>query len=91
MLDLQFGRTEWIKNTLNPSFTKTFQMDYRFEEVQYLRFSVYDIDNSTSGLEDDDFLGLIECTLGEVCGCGCTACGRGFVGRTQTLEYNVGR
>ncbi len=41
-------------------------MDYRFEEVQNLKFSVYDIDNDTVGLDDDDFLGAIECTLAEV-------------------------
>jgi hypothetical protein len=69
LLLMQYGRTEWIKNNLNPSFTKTFQIDYRFEEVQQLRFSVFDIDNSTSSLDDDDFLGSIECTLGAVCGC----------------------
>jgi len=27
---------------------------------------VYDIDNATSTLDDDDFLGQMECTLGEV-------------------------
>ena len=45
-------------------------MDYRFEEVQPLRFAIYDIDNATSSLDDDDFLGAMECTLGEVCGLG---------------------
>lgn len=28
-----------IRDNLNPKFVKTFQMDYRFEEVQPLRFS----------------------------------------------------
>jgi len=28
---------------------------------------VYDIDNKTPQVSDDDFLGQIECTLGEVC------------------------
>lgn len=33
------------------------------------RFSVYDIDNLTPTLDDDDFLGMMECTLAEVvCG-----------------------
>ena len=41
-------------------------MDYRFEEVQKLKFSVYDVDNESPTLDDDDFLGSIECTLGEV-------------------------
>ena len=30
------------------------------------RFSVYDLDNETATLGDDDFLGQLECTLGEV-------------------------
>ena len=55
-----------IKNTLNPEFAKVIMMDYRFEEVQKLKFSVFDIDNETADLGDDDFLGSLECTLGEV-------------------------
>ena len=42
-------------------------MDYYFEMVQKLKFSVYDIDNETSALGDDDFLGDMECNLGQVC------------------------
>ena len=30
------------------------------------RLSVYDLDNETATLADDDFLGQLECTLGEV-------------------------
>ena len=62
----QCGRTEWIKNSLNPEFSKAIEMDYRFEEVQNLKFRVYDIDNLTDTLDDDDFLGHMECNLGEV-------------------------
>ena len=29
-------------------------------------FKVYDLDNDTPQVSDDDFLGQIECTLGEV-------------------------
>ena len=42
------------------------EVDYRFEEIQKLKFMVYDIDNATSSLDDDDFLGCLYCTLGEV-------------------------
>lgn len=41
-------------------------MEYRFEEMQPLRFMVYDVDNESPSLEDDDFLGKIEVTLGGV-------------------------
>lgn len=62
----QFGRTEMILNCLNPKFSKKFVLDYYFEMVQRLKFCVYDIDNDTYDLGDDDFLGEIECTLGQV-------------------------
>ncbi|XP_067341776.1 copine-3-like isoform X2 [Channa argus] len=62
----EFGRTEMILNCLNPKFAKKFFIDYYFEIVQRLKFCVYDIDNDTYDLSDDDFLGEIECTLGQI-------------------------
>lgn len=62
----QFDRTEMILNCLNPRFSKKFVIDYYFEVVQKLKFCVYDIDNNTYDLSDDDFLGELECTLGQV-------------------------
>lgn len=47
-------------------FSRAFELDYYFEEVQQLKFAVYDMDNTTPQVSDDDFLGKIECTLGEV-------------------------
>ncbi|XP_062235201.1 copine-3-like isoform X2 [Platichthys flesus] len=55
-----------ILNCLNPKFAKKFVIDYYFEMVQKLKFCVYDIDNSTYDLSDDDFLGELECTLGQI-------------------------
>ena len=66
IFDMQFGRTENMKNSLNPHFATNFDVDYYFEEVQNLRFALYDIDNKTPSLNDDDFLGAMECTLGQV-------------------------
>ena len=63
----QVGRTECINNCLNPQFSRPFELDYFFAEVQHLCFKVYDLDNDTTKVSDDDFLGQIECTLGEVC------------------------
>lgn len=63
---VQVDRTERIKNCLSPRFSKTFVIDYYFEVVQKLKFGVYDIDNKTVELSDDDFLGECECTLGQV-------------------------
>ncbi|KAM3593072.1 uncharacterized protein V6R79_005576 [Siganus canaliculatus] len=62
----EYGRTEMILNCLNPKFAKKFVLDYYFEMVQNLKFCVYDIDNDTHNLDDDDFLGEIECTLGQI-------------------------
>ncbi len=53
-------------NNLNPTFTKPIDVDYHFEKVQKLQFSVFDIDNETSSLDDDDFLGQMDCNLGQV-------------------------
>lgn len=53
-------------NCLNPKFSKTFIIDYYFEMVQKLRFEIYDIDSEGCSLQDADFLGELECTLGQV-------------------------
>ncbi|GAB1603194.1 copine-3-like isoform X2 [Argonauta hians] len=63
---LEFGRTEIVKNCLNPVFGTSIQMKYYFEEVQKIKVAVYDIDNATHSLDDDDFLGQMECTLGQI-------------------------
>ena len=62
----QVGRTENVKNCLDPRFSRAFVMDYYFEEVQKLLICVYDLDNNTPQLTDDDFLGQTETTLGQV-------------------------
>uniref|UniRef100_A0A7N6ADU3 C2 domain-containing protein n=1 Tax=Anabas testudineus TaxID=64144 RepID=A0A7N6ADU3_ANATE len=62
----EIGRTERIMNCLSPKFSKTFVIDYYFEMVQKLKFDVYDIDSDNCSLRDADFLGQMECTLGQV-------------------------
>ncbi|XP_036362931.1 copine-8-like isoform X1 [Octopus sinensis] len=66
----EFGRTETIKDTLNPDFIKKFVMSYYFEECQHLKFELYDVDSANGSLDQQDFLGYLECTLGEIVGCG---------------------
>ncbi|XP_043843404.1 copine-7 [Dromiciops gliroides] len=64
---VEVDRTEVIKSSLHPVFSKVFTLDYYFEEVQKLRFEAYDIHGHCSiGSQDDDFLGGIECTLGQI-------------------------
>uniref|UniRef100_A0A672IL33 Copine-3 n=1 Tax=Salarias fasciatus TaxID=181472 RepID=A0A672IL33_SALFA len=62
----EIGRTEKIQNCLNPKFSKALLLDYYFEMVQKLRFEVYDIDSDNGSLQDADFLGALECTLGQI-------------------------
>ncbi|KAF2976632.1 hypothetical protein EK904_002022, partial [Melospiza melodia maxima] len=58
--------TEKVKNCQDPEFCKKLVVDYYFEKVQKLKFSVYDIDNKSFDLNDDDYLGGIECALDQV-------------------------
>ncbi|KAM4762325.1 RNA-binding protein 12 isoform 12-T22 [Cyanocitta cristata] len=62
----ELDRTEKIKNCQDPEFCKKLVVDYYFEKVQKLKFGVYDIDNKSFDLNDDDYLGGVECTLGQV-------------------------
>ncbi|XP_073233575.1 copine-3-like [Porites lutea] len=63
---LEVGRTERLDNTLNPRFSKAVLVDYFFEELQKLKFFMYDIDSPTGNLKTADFLGELECTLGQL-------------------------
>uniref|UniRef100_A0A8D2J049 C2 domain-containing protein n=1 Tax=Varanus komodoensis TaxID=61221 RepID=A0A8D2J049_VARKO len=64
---MEVDRSEVIRSNLNPVFAKVFMVDYYFEEVQKLRFEVYDIHGHSSiGTHDDDFLGGMECTVGQI-------------------------
>ncbi|NXQ97029.1 CPNE7 protein, partial [Sagittarius serpentarius] len=64
---MEVDRSEIIKSNLNPVFAKIFTVDYYFEEVQKLRFEVYDSHGHAGvGTHDDDFLGGMECTVGQI-------------------------
>ncbi|KAK5933503.1 hypothetical protein CgunFtcFv8_013979 [Champsocephalus gunnari] len=62
----ELARTERLKNTSSPAFSQRLKLDYHFEKVQNLKLGVYDIDNSSSDLGDDDYLGGVELTLGQI-------------------------
>ncbi|XP_077983469.1 copine-3-like [Glandiceps talaboti] len=63
---VEVERTDKVTNSLDPNFSKALTVNYMFEEVQKMKFSVFDIDNETEKVSDDDFLGEHECTLGQV-------------------------
>ncbi|XP_033483611.1 copine-1 isoform X2 [Epinephelus lanceolatus] len=62
----ELGRTEHLINTSSPSFSQRLRLDYHFETVQNLKLGVYDIDNASKDLGDDDYLGGVELTLGQI-------------------------
>uniref|UniRef100_A0A8D0A1K9 Copine IVb n=1 Tax=Sander lucioperca TaxID=283035 RepID=A0A8D0A1K9_SANLU len=62
----EVDRTEVIRSSSSPVFSKILLVDYYFEEVQRLRFELHDISSGNNGLRDADFLGALECTLGQI-------------------------
>lgn len=61
---VELGRTETQKDMLHPTFVQSVIVDYYFERVQKLRFSVMDSDG-----KDDrkaDLVGTMECLLTEL-------------------------
>ncbi|XP_042231401.1 copine-8-like isoform X2 [Homarus americanus] len=64
----EVGRTEMIKDCLNPQWVRTIEVEYRFEERQMIRFSIFDWDTKSTNPEDQDTLGTVECSLGEIMG-----------------------
>uniref|UniRef100_A0A674DI14 Copine IVb n=1 Tax=Salmo trutta TaxID=8032 RepID=A0A674DI14_SALTR len=62
----EVDRTEVIRSSINPVFSKVFLVDFYFEEVQRLRYELHDISSAHNGLRDTDFLGAMECTLGQI-------------------------
>ncbi|XP_068170435.1 copine-1 [Antennarius striatus] len=63
---MELGRTERLMNTSSPAFSQRLRLDYHFETVQNLKVAIYDIDNASKDLGDDDYLGGVELTLGQI-------------------------
>ena len=60
------GRTEAMRDNLNPDWQDDIVVDYFFEEKQKFRVEVYDKDSSSSKLKKHDFLGKCEGTIAEI-------------------------
>ena len=65
----QLGRTECIDNELNPVFKEKIILDYDAYDEQKLIFKVWDIDDYENDISKADFLGEMDCTLGELIEC----------------------
>ncbi|XP_064802695.1 copine-4 isoform X1 [Oncorhynchus masou masou] len=63
---LEVDRTEVIRSSISPTFSKVFTVDFYFEEVQRLRYELYDISSNHNSIKEADFLGAMECTLGQI-------------------------
>ena len=63
---VEHGRTEQIHNSLNPEFSKKIVIGYHFENLQKLKFKIFDIDSKSTALDKHDFLGEVECSLGQI-------------------------
>ena len=53
-------------NIINPAWQTKFEVSYKFEPRQMLKFDVYDRDSKSVKIQDHDFLGSCECSLEEV-------------------------
>ncbi|MGH0165223.1 UNVERIFIED_CONTAM: hypothetical protein FKN15_048474 [Acipenser sinensis] len=60
------GRTETAINNLNPVFGVKFVIDYHFEEIQKMKFALFDQDKPSLQLYEHDFLGEFTCNLGVI-------------------------
>lgn len=61
---VQVGRTEQMKNNLNPDFKTRITMNYFFEKAQNIKFVIIDGD----GAGDFDTIGEIQTTVGSLMG-----------------------
>ena len=61
---VKIGKTEKIKNNLNPDFETAIEVDYYFERLQPLKISIIDDDH------DGDFqeIGTVETNMGSLMG-----------------------
>ena len=50
-----------LQDNLNPEFATPLVLTYHFERRQALRFGIYDIDNASETVTDDDFVGEFKC------------------------------
>ncbi|KAI3660878.1 hypothetical protein MP638_006635 [Amoeboaphelidium occidentale] len=60
------GKTEEIRDNLNPVFSTPILVDYHFEQEQLLRFILVDIDNASETLSDHDYIGAASTSLADI-------------------------
>jgi hypothetical protein len=60
------GNTETANNCANPNFAKSFIFEYYFQYIQNLRFVVLDMDGKNDGFLNNEFIGYVEKSIGEL-------------------------
>lgn len=65
---VKIGMTEQIKDNANPDFATAFSVSYFFEKVQDFKFVFLDGDGKEDDLSDDDKIGEIQVTMGQLMG-----------------------
>ena len=77
-------------DNLNPQWVRSFDLAYKFEERQRLRFHVYDVDNFEENvpLSAHDFIGTVELLLHEVVGAKNQTLSRPIVNEKRRAKSN---
>eukprot|EP01029_Cantina_marsupialis_P003195 TRINITY_DN1303_c0_g3_i3.p1 TRINITY_DN1303_c0_g3~~TRINITY_DN1303_c0_g3_i3.p1 ORF type:complete len:120 (+),score=31.34 TRINITY_DN1303_c0_g3_i3:43-402(+) len=55
----EIARTETVMDNLSPQWTTQIKLEYRFEEVQYIRVEVYDRDSKSNKLKVNNLGGFV--------------------------------
>lgn len=63
---VKVGQTETVYNNLNPKWSTTFSMEYRFGANFVLRFNIYDRDSKDEDLSKQDYIGEVRCTVAQI-------------------------
>lgn len=80
MMKHKLGQTEVVWDNLDPTFVKTFTVDYFFEETQDFRIEAYDMDDESkpNDMSAHDYIGCLDFKLSQV-----------VTGRDQTLTAKM--
>ncbi|XP_070575091.1 copine-5-like [Ptychodera flava] len=63
---VEHGRTESVKDDIDPDFVTKLKIDYFHKEKQILKFELYDKDSPSGDLRRHDYLGHVICTLEDI-------------------------
>jgi copine 5/8/9 len=59
----KLGKTETLRNNLDPHFLKEFLVDYYFEKNQMLKVEIFDDDDND---DDKELIGFFECYMNKL-------------------------